>query len=265
MLKDTVTQATDVLRIKDHGRVRVLTLNRPAALNAFNDTLYQAFTQALSDAAAQRDIAVVLVTGEGRAFSAGQDLAELSDGRSHQQRQVDGFGPFIQALEGFPKPLIAAVNGLGIGIGLTMLPHCDLVFVSEAARLRAPFAALGLTAEAGSSFLVPQRMGWQAAAHALFSARWLDADEAVRTGLAYRKVAAADLMDQALGVAAEIAAMPVASLVATKQLLLDARVPSSRAARAREDVAFGPLVGGPANLEAVAAFGERRPPDFSGL
>ena len=260
-----MTTSTDVLRIDNHGRVRVLTLNRPGALNAFNDALYTALGQALRAAAASADVAVVVITGEGRAFSAGQDLAELTDGRSHEQRQVDGFGPFIQALESFPKPLIAAVNGLGIGIGMTMLPHCDLVLVSDAARLRAPFAALGLTAEAGSSLLLPQRMGWQAAAHALFSARWVDADEALRTGIAYRKIAAAELMDQALAMAEEIAAMPVASLVATKQLMLDARLPLSQAARAREDDAFGPLVGAPANREAVAAFGEKRQADFSGL
>jgi enoyl-CoA hydratase/carnithine racemase len=257
--------STDVLRIDNHGRVRVLTLNRPDALNAFNDALYTALGKALADAAAAADVAVVVITGTGRAFSAGQDLAELSDGRSHEQRQLDGFGPFIRALESFPKPLMAAVNGLGIGIGMTMLPHCDLVLVSETARLRAPFAALGLTAEASSSSLLPQRMGWQAAAHALFSARWLDADEAVRTGMAYRKCADADLMAQTLVLAAEMAAMPVASLVATKRLMLDARLPLSQAARAREDAAFGPLVGGPANREAVAAFGEKRKPDFTGL
>jgi len=256
---------TDVLRIDRRGRVCVLTLNRPGALNAFNDALYMALAQALRDAAASPDVAVVVITGEGRAFSAGQDLAELSDGRSHEQRQHDGFRPFIRALESFPKPLIAAVNGLGVGIGMTMLPHCDLVLVSDAARLRAPFAALGLTAEAGTSFLLPQRMGWQAAAHALFSAHWIDADEALRSGIAYRKVAAADLMNQALALADEIASVPVASLVATKTLMLDARVPSSQAARAREDAVFGPLVGGPANREAVAAFGEKRKPDFSGL
>jgi enoyl-CoA hydratase/carnithine racemase len=257
--------STDVLRIDNHGRVRVLTLNRPDALNAFNDALYTALGKALADAAAAADVAVVVITGTGRAFSAGQDLAELYDGRSHEQRQLDGFGPFIRALESFPKPLMAAVNGLGIGIGMTMLPHCDLVLVSETARLRAPFAALGLTAEASSSSLLPQRMGWQAAAHALFSARWLDADEAVRTGMAYRKCADADLMAQTLVLAAEMAAMPVASLVATKRLMLDARLPLSQAARAREDAAFGPLVGGPANREAVAAFGEKRKPDFTGL
>lgn len=255
----------DLLRIDTSGRIRTLTLNRPAALNAFNDALYLALGQALQDAAADSAIAVVILTGEGRAFSAGQDLAGLSDGRTHEQRQIDGFGPFIEALESFPKPLIAAVNGLGIGIGMTMLPHCDLVLMADTARLRAPFAALGLTAEAGSSYLMPARMGWQAAAHALFTARWINADEAVESGVAWRKVAAADLMTQALAVATEIAAMPVASLVATKQLMLAARLPQSQAARARENASFGPLVGGPANREAVAAFAEKRAADFSGL
>lgn len=255
----------DAIRLTTHGRVRVLTLNRPSALNAFNDAMYRAVTRAMDDAATNSDIAVVVITGEGRAFTAGQDLAELSDQRTHAQRQLDGFGPFILALETFPKPLIAAVNGLGIGIGLTMLLHCDLVIISEGARLRAPFAALGLTAEAGSSFLLPQRIGWQAAAHALFSARWLDADEAVRCGLAYRKVNSESLMEDALGLAQEIAAMPVTALTTTKRLLLATRQESSRAARAREDDGFGSLVGGPANLEAMAALRERRPPDFGGL
>ncbi|HWS75661.1 MAG TPA: enoyl-CoA hydratase-related protein, partial [Quisquiliibacterium sp.] len=242
-----------------------LTLNRPGALNAFNDALYGAFARALTEAAASPDVAAVIVTGEGRAFSAGQDLAELGDSRSHDERQQAGFGPFIAALESFPKPLIAAVNGLGVGIGMTMLPHCDLVLVSETARLRVPFASLGVTAEAGSSLLLAQRMGWQAAAHALFTGRWIDADEAVRQGLAYRKLAAARLLDEAHAIAAEIAAMPVASLVATKRLMLDARLEASRAARAREDLAFAALVGGPANREALAAFAERRTPDFSRL
>lgn len=255
----------DILRIDTSGRIRTLTLNRPTALNAFNDALYLALGQALQQAAADSAIAVVILTGEGRAFSAGQDLAGLSDGRTHEQRQIDGFGLFIEALESFPKPLIAAVNGLGVGIGMTMLPHCDLVLMADTARLRAPFAALGLTAEAGSSYLMPARMGWQAAAHALFTARWISADEAVESGVAWRKVAAADLMTQALAVATEISAMPVASLVATKQLMLAARLPQSQAARARENASFGPLVGGPANLEAIAAFAEKRAADFSGL
>lgn len=255
----------DVLRIESQGRARLLTLNRPAALNAFNDAMYRAFAQALEAAAASPEVAVVVVTGEGRAFSAGQDLGELGDARSHEQRQADGFGPFIAALEAFPKPLIAAVNGLGVGIGMTMLPHCDLVLVSEAARLRVPFASLGVTAEAGSSLLLAQRMGWQAAAHALFSGRWVDADEAVRHGLAYRKLPADRLLEETMGIAAEIAAMPVASLTATKKLMLDARLEATRAARAREDRAFSALLGGPANREALAAFAERRPTDFSGL
>jgi len=256
---------TEVLRVTDRGRVRVLTLNRPDALNAFNDAMYLAVARALDDASADRGVAAVVVTGEGRAFSAGQDLAELADGRSHEQRVADGFGPFIETLEAFPKPLLAAVNGLAVGIGTTMLPHCDIVLVSEAARLRAPFAALGVCAEAGSSVLLVQRMGWQAAAHALFAARWVDADDAVRYGIAYRKASAQRLLDETFAIAEEIAAMPVASLVANKLLMLESRVHASRAARARENLRFGELVGGPANREALAAFREKRPPDFTGL
>jgi enoyl-CoA hydratase/carnithine racemase len=253
------------LILEDRDRVRILTLDREDALNAFNDTLYDAMALALGDAAERDDIAVVVVTGAGRAFSAGQDLGELADPPRHQDGERHGFRPFIESIEAFPKPLIAAVNGMGVGIGLTMLPHCDLVLIAEDARLRAPFASLGVTAEAGSSFLLPATIGWGAAAHVLFTARWIDADQAVEMGLAYRKVAPDKLLDEALALAEEIAAMPVSSLVATKKLMLDARLDAVRLARGRENAAFAKLVNGPANREAIAAFRERRPPDFSNL
>ena len=199
---------------EDHGSVRLLTLNRPEALNAFNDDLYDAVAEALAKAADDPGVAVVVITGAGRAFSAGQDLGELGEPRRHDDEEPHGFGPFIAAAESFPKPLIAAVNGLTVGIGLTLLPHCDLVLMSEDARLRAPFASLGVTAEAGSSFLLPATIGWAATAHLFYTASWLDA---------------------------------------------------VRAARLRENAAFARLVGAPANREALAAFREKRKPDFRGL
>lgn len=252
-----------VLRVEALGRVRRLTLNRPAALNAFNDALYRSLAAALTGVAADPDAAVVLLTGAGRAFTAGQDLAELGDARSHAQRAADGFGPFMQALEGFPKPLVAAVNGLAVGIGLTMLPHCDIVLMAEEARLRAPFVPLGVTAEAGSSVLLPAAIGWGAAAHLLYTGGWLDAAQAQAAGLAWKVVPGAALAAEAMAVAEAIAAQPLPSLVATKGLLQAARRDAVQAARAREDAAFAALVGGPANREAVAAFQERRPADFS--
>jgi enoyl-CoA hydratase/carnithine racemase len=252
-----------VLRIEDRERIRLLTFDRPQALNAFNDDLYDAVRDALLDAAEHPDLAVVVLTGAGRAFSAGQDLGEMAAPRGHEDGAPHGFVPFIEAVEAFPKPLVAAVNGVGVGIGLTLLPHCDLVLMAEGARLRAPFVSLGVTAEAGSSLLLPSRIGWQQTAHLFYTSAWLDAEEAVASGLAWRRCAPERLLEEALAVAGEIAAMPIDSLVVTKRLLLDARLDAVRAARERENESFAKLVGGPANLEALAAFRERRPPDFT--
>ncbi len=256
---------SNVLRVENVRRVRLLTLDRPAALNAFNDDLYDAVGEALTTAAASPDVAVVVVTGEGRAFSAGQDLAELDQPPRHEDGAPHGFPPFIETLESFPKPLIAAVNGIGVGIGLTMLPHCDLVLIADEARLRAPFVSLGVTAEAGSTHLLPAAIGWQETAHLLYTASWIDAGQAVELGLAWRSLPRERLLEEALEVAGEIAAMPIASLVGTKKLLLDARLGAVRAARERENVTFGRLARGPANREAIAAFREKRNPDFSQL
>lgn len=253
------------LRIETLGRVRVLTLERPKALNAFNDELYDAVAAALRSAAADERVAVVLLTGSGRAFSAGQDLGELATPPAHGDDRPHGFGPFVETLESFEKPVIAAVNGIAVGIGLTLLLHCDLVLVAEGVRLRAPFVSLGVTAEAGSTQLLPAVIGWQRAAHLLYTAAWLDAADALEAGLAWRVVAGDALIDEALRIAEEMARMPIASLVATKKLLLDGRIDSVRAARERENRVFASLVGGPANREAIAAFRERREPDFEGL
>jgi len=254
-----------VLAVEDLERVRLLTLDRPATLNAFNDELYDATDRALDEAAQRADIAAVVLTGRGRAFSAGQDLGELGSPKRYDDQQPHGFAPFIETLEAFPKPLIAAVNGIGVGIGLTLLPHCDLVLIAEGARLRAPFVALGVTVEAASSALLPARVGWQEAAHLLYTASWIDAARAVEIGLAWRICPPDELVDQALSIAREISTMPVASLVATKKLLLEARLDAMRDARKREDQRFGALVRGPACREALAAFRERRPPDFTRL
>ena len=245
---------SDVLKVDRDGKVLVLTLNRPAQLNAFNDELYDSVTKALRDAAKDDGISVVVITGEGRAFSAGQDLAEMETAPVHDDDLQHGFTPFIETVESFPKPLIAAVNGIGVGIGLTLLPHCDLVFMSEQARLRGPFVSLGVTVEAGNSYLLPVTVGWQAASHMLYTAAWIDADYARETGLAFKVVPADALLTEARKAAAEIAAMPLDSLTGTKQLLLDARLDLVRAARAREVETFAGLVGGPANRAAIEAF-----------
>lgn len=253
----------EMIEITDHGRVRVLAFDRPDALNAMNNALYWASTDALAAAADDPGVAVVVLTGNGRAFCAGQDMTEMSiapgDARGH------GFPAFADGLAEFRKPIIAAVNGVGVGIGATMLPYCDLVFIADSARLKLPFPTLGVAPEAGSSYTFPATLGLQTAAYFLYTAEWMSAEQALASGLAFRKVAHADLMVETLAVAQQIAAMPIASLVATKELVVDARREQVRAARAREDIAFAKLLGGPANREAITAFLEKRPADFANL
>ncbi len=255
-----------MLQVTDHDRVRLLAFDRPEALNAMNNALYWAAADALAAAADDPEVAVVVLTGNGRAFCAGQDIAEMSTasetnagGRGH------GFPAFTDGLAGFRKPVLAAVNGVGVGIGATMLPYCDLVFMADSARLRLPFPTLGVAPEAGSSYMFPVVLGPQTAAYFLYTAEWMSAQQAHAAGLAFRVVPLDFLLDEALEVAQRIAAMPIPSLVATKELIVAARVDAVRAARAREDVAFQQLIGAPANREAITAFLERRPPDFTHL
>jgi enoyl-CoA hydratase/carnithine racemase len=253
------------ITIETSGRVQTLILNRPGALNAFNDEMYKAVGDALSAAAVDDEISVVIITGSGRAFSAGQDLGEMGDPTRREESFVGQFGYFIKTVATFPKPLLAAVNGIGVGIGLTLLPHCDLVYMSNVARLRAPFATLGVTVEAGNSYLLPKVLGWANAADILFTARWIDADNAKDIGLVFEVTEPDQLMADVMAKAAEIAAMPLISLVTTKKLLIEHREEGFLKARASEDKAFSQLTGAPANREAIAAFMEKREPDFTRL
>src|SRR5690606_14660030 len=179
--------------------------------------------------------------GEGRAFTAGQDLGEMTNPDAFADR-APGFQVLMPIVEELPKPLLAAVNGVGVGIGFTILPHCDLVLLSTEARLKAPFISLGVTTEASASLLLPATLGWQLAWELLYTERWLTADEAVAHGLALRAVPPERLLDETMELARHIGTLPLAPLMATKRLLVASRLDAVRAARARELAAFEPLV-----------------------
>ncbi len=231
-----------VLLVEDADGVRTLTLHRPAALNAFDQELWYATAAALEEAAGDDDLRCVLITGSGRAFSAGQDLGEMSD-PSVFEGSEPGYHRFMPVLETFPKPVVAAVNGVGVGIGLTMLLHCDLVLMSTEARLKAPFISLGVTTEASASLLMPAVMGWQRAAEVLYTEPWISAEEAVRDGIALRAVAPEALLEEATALARRIGSLPLGPVVGTKRLLLAGRADAVEAARRRELEAFEDLVG----------------------
>ena len=222
-----------VLRIEDDGAVRVLTLDRPEARNAFNGELYEAVRVALGEAAADDSVTVCVLTGAGDIFSAGQDLKVLA-GLKDDPAAARYFDPFARALAAFDKPLLAAVNGAAVGVGTTMLLHCDLVLVAETARFKLPFVALGLVPEAASSLLLPAVVGAQAAAFYLLTGEWIEADEAVARGLAWKACAPERLLDETLDVARRIATAPLEAVRNTKRLLRAARSDAVTAAMDRE-------------------------------
>lgn len=249
-----------ILHVDDENRVRTLTLNRPEALNAFNEALYEATAEALTLAAEDPDVAVVLLTGAGRAFSAGNDLNEMQARIMDPEIAARGshFTTMIDILARFPKPLICAVNGVGVGIGTTILGYADLVVMSATARLKCPFTSLGVAPEAASSYLLPQLIGRQNAAWLLLSSEWVSADEAKSMGLVWKVCAPDELITQARGYAETLAARPIPSLIAVKQSMVEPIRPEIAAATRRENAHFAELLGGQANAAALADFAAKR-------
>jgi enoyl-CoA hydratase/carnithine racemase len=249
-----------LVQIDDDGGVRTLTLNRPEALNAFNEALYDATTVALLDADADPAVAVVVLTGAGRAFSAGNDLVEMQARITDPDFQSGehGFPGMIEALTALRKPLILAVNGLGVGIGATILGYADLVFMAASARLKCPFTSLGVAPEAASSYLLPRLIGRQNAAWMLLSSEWVDADEALRMGLAWKVCDPDDLMAEAARHAAVLASRSIPSLMAVKETIVDPTREAIAEAAKREYAQFEVLLGSAANADALSDFADRK-------
>jgi 2-(1,2-epoxy-1,2-dihydrophenyl)acetyl-CoA isomerase len=211
-----------VLLVEDHGPVRLFTLNRPERLNALTQELMEAMRLALSEAAADEKVGAVVLTGAGRAFSAGADLAGFAqmaaEGDQASRTRFTGLeGP--RALANFPKPLVAAVNGPAVGWGLTVSLMCDLRLASQEAYFSAGFVKVGVTPEFGSSFLLPAIVGLGRAMDMVLTARRVPAAEALDIGLLNRVTPAGELLSAALELAGHIAAMPRPAVDMAKALL----------------------------------------------
>ena len=231
-----------MITVTEVGAVRVCTIDRPERRNALDQHHYHALADALAGAAGDPTVHVVVITGVGPSFSAGQDLQEMAAMASGTTTGAwDGFPHLLQQLESFPKPLLAAVNGDAVGIGMTMLLHCDIVGMAAQARLRVPFSELGVPPEAGSSALLPDAIGWQRAAELLFTSRWLTGAEAVTLGLALYAWPGEEVLANTLTLAAQIADRSPWAVQTAKRLMLEGRGERSRAARRGEQAAFAEL------------------------
>lgn len=253
---------SDILT-EQHGRVLHLILNRPQKKNALTLEMYQALRAGLAHAAEAAQIRCVLLHGGSEAFTAGNDLKDFA-----LQPPADTSAPafqFMLAMMHFPKPIVAAVAGVAVGIGTTILPYCDLVYAAESARFQMPFVDLGLLPEAGSTFTMPWLLGTHRAAEYLMLGTPFGAPEALQMGLINAIVPAAELLARATAVAEQLAGKAPSALRHTKQLLRQSWLALAEAAHGREAPLFLDALRGPESREAFAAFFAKRPADFSKL
>ena len=227
--------------------IGIITINRPERKNAFTRSQYEDLASALRDIDTDDSVHVAILTGAGGAFSSGQDLKEMAEmatavaSGTPASSQPSGFTVLLDGLETFSKPLIAAVNGVAVGIGMTLLPFCDIVLIDETARMRVPFSELGVPPEAASSILFADQIGWQRAAEILFTARWIEAPEAVEIGLALRTAPQGEVLAHAVELAKTIASKSAYSTRVIKQLMVAGRGERIKEARAREEALFAEL------------------------
>jgi enoyl-CoA hydratase/carnithine racemase len=258
---------TQEIEIKAADGVQVIRFLRADKKNAFTGPMYAAMSQALEAAETDDTIAVHVFIGSGGVFSAGNDINDFlrraqataaGDGRGIPTPSLD----FIRRLPKVTKPMIAAVDGLAIGVGTTMLLHCDLVYATPAASLRTPFLDLGLIQEAGSSLTAPARLGYPRAFELICLGEPFSAERAYQAGLINAVVPAEQLEATALAAARRLAAKPRQALMMSRQLLRQG-FPDIGAMIDLEAGAYAVLMASPEAREAFSAFLEKRPPDFA--
>ena len=253
---------TEHVKTEIANGVMTLTLRRPEKKNALTGAMYDALSDALKRAETDTSVRVILFQGNGDSFTAGNDLADF--GQAGGEAVVDSPAHrFIETISKASKPLVAAVQGNAVGVGTTMLLHCDLVFLADNARLSTPFVNLALVPEAASSWLLPLRIG-HARAYAMFAlGEPMEAAAALACGFANAVVPQGELRKKAQDVAFALTKRPAGSLSLTKKLMRDHQRIAAQIAD--ESLLFKERLTTPEAREAFAAFAERRPPDFSKL
>jgi len=206
----------EYIDVSVNDNIMKIGMNRPAKKNALTRDMYQAISAAIQNADARDDVKVVVLHGHKTCFTAGNDLADFA---SRDPNEVSNAIKLLLALHDMKKPLVAAVTGLAVGVGTTLLLHCDIAYAAEDARFRMPFVNLGLCPEAASSLLIPAAIGQRHASELLLFGDFFDSNKAIQAGLINHSMPADELMEFTLQRAAELAAKPSQAIIESKRLM----------------------------------------------
>lgn len=250
----------DILTSNNAG-ILTIEFNRPDKKNAITAAMYQSMADALRDAETDDAVRAILFVGKPEIFTAGNDLADFM--ANPPSTETSPVFQFLQQISQASKPMVAAVSGAAVGVGTTMLMHCDLVYATDNAKFSMPFAQLGLCPEAASSLLLPQIAGYQRAAEKLLLGEAFLAQEACDMGLVNRILPADQLLEFARQQAAKLAALPASSIRATKRLMKSHQQGAIADKIAEEGQHFRAMLSAPEAKEAISAFLEKRKPDFT--
>lgn len=255
---------SDILTHIEAG-VMTLTLNRLDKKNSITRSMYAELAAALAAANDNAAVRVLVIQGHATVFSAGNDIADFLNPPVADTRETAPVFKFLHGIASFPKPIVAAVCGPAVGIGTTMLFHCDLVYAGDNAAFAMPFVNLGIVPEAASSLIVPQMFGYHRAAEALLLGEPFMAEAALEVGLVNKVLPPTECNDYAQTVAKKLAAKPLSSIVETKRLMKMGQMDAIHTRMDLEGDTFGRMLTEPAAKEAFGAFFEKRKPDFSKL
>ncbi len=245
------------------NNITTIEFNRPEKKNAITSAMYQAMADALRDAESDASVRAILIIGKPEIFTAGNDLEDFMKNSAKSDIGERPVAQFMRNLSQATKPVVAAVAGAAVGIGTTMLMHCDLVYAADNAKFSMPFTQLGLCPEFASSMLFPQIVGYQRAAEKLLLGEAFTAQEALAMGLVNKVLPLDELHGFAQVQAAKLAALPASSLRATKSLMKSSQSAAIGARMLEENKHFGTMLNAPEAKEAFAAFFEKRKPDFT--
>jgi enoyl-CoA hydratase/carnithine racemase len=249
----------DIITSKQN-EILTIEFNRPDKKNAITSAMYQIMADTIKDGEEDQAVRVILFCGKPEVFSAGNDLEDFMNAKEDlADRPV---AQFLRNLSMASKPVIAAVSGMAIGIGVTLLLHCDQIYAAEHTKFSMPFAKLGLCPEFGSSKLLPEMIGYPRAAELLFFGESFSAEQAFDMGLINKVLPSADLMAYAYAQAAKLVVLPASSLRTTKRLMKARYADAVIAQMIEENKYFSAMLQSPEAKEAFTAFFERRKPDF---